>query len=33
LKCKLCVHMYINEKMILVETLPRRRGEGNKGEW
>jgi hypothetical protein len=30
---KYCVHMYINGKMISVETIPGMGGGGNKGEW
>jgi hypothetical protein len=30
--CKYCVHMYINGKMVSVETITRMRGV-NKGEW
>jgi hypothetical protein len=29
--CKYCVHVYVNVKMIPVETIPRM-GEGGKGE-
>jgi hypothetical protein len=27
------VHMYVNGKMITVETIPKMGGWGNKGEW
>jgi hypothetical protein len=29
---KKCIHIYVNEKMIPVETIPGIRGEGDKGE-
>jgi hypothetical protein len=30
---KYCVHMYVNGKMIPVETIPGMREGRNKGEW
>jgi hypothetical protein len=32
IQCKKCVHMYLNTKMIAVETVPGILGGGDKGE-
>jgi hypothetical protein len=31
--CKYCVHMYVNGKMIPVETIPEMGERRDKGEW
>jgi hypothetical protein len=31
--CKYCVYMYVNGKMISVETIPGMEGGRDKGEW
>jgi hypothetical protein len=33
IQCKHGIHMYLNKKMIPVETIPEKGGGGDKGEW